>query len=236
MVVSGRSQESSQAAAETLVGAFLTERVAAHPCDACEPEQLQRLWDHAVEQFGHVDIWINNAGISGPQVMMWDYTPEQARCVIETNLLGTVYGAKIAIEGMLAQGFGAIYNLEGMGSGGRIQPGLALYGTSKAAITYLTQALAEELEDTHVLVASLRPGMVITDLVMQHYQDNPEAFERVRGIFSIIADRVETVTPWLVEKILANDKSGRVISWYSPWKLAWRFLSAPFTKRNVFDV
>ena len=55
-------------------------------------------------------------------------------------------------------------------------------------------------------------------------------------IFNILGDKVETVTPWLADKVLANTKSGVVINWLSPAKAAWRFATAGFNqKRNIFD-
>ena len=57
-------------------------------------------------------------------------------------------------------------------------------------------------------MGSLSPGMVITDLVSEQYKDRPEEFEKAKRIFNLLGDRVENVTPHLVEQILANDRSG----------------------------
>ncbi len=59
-------------------------------------------------------------------------------------------------------------------------------------------------------------------------------WERVKRIFNILSDRVETVTPWLARKILSNTKNGVTIAWLTKSKLLGRFLSAPFHKRSVF--
>jgi hypothetical protein len=77
--------------------------------------------------------------------------------------------------------------------------------------------------------------MVLTDLVMRQYDDEPEELERVRPIFSILADRVERVTPWLAQRILANSRNGAVISWLPWWKLAGRFALSPFRRRDPFE-
>lgn len=76
--------------------------------------------------------------------------------------------------------------------------------------------------------------MVMTDMVLDPYQDKPDELEKAKRIFNIIADRVENVTPWLVEQMLANQKNGAHLVYAPPTKLAWRFISAPFTKRDVF--
>jgi NAD(P)-dependent dehydrogenase (short-subunit alcohol dehydrogenase family) len=146
-----------------------------------------------------------------------------------------MYGSKVALRGMLDQGFGEIYSLEGLGSDGRKVEGLAVYGTTKAALRYLNESLARETKGTGVLVGALRPGMVLTDLVMKQYEDRPEELKRVKPIFSILADRVETVTPWLARQILTNKRNGATISWLPWWKLVGRFAMSSFRKRDPFE-
>jgi hypothetical protein len=77
--------------------------------------------------------------------------------------------------------------------------------------------------------------MVVTDLLMQQYQDRPEDLARAKRFLNILADRVETVTPWLAQKVLANDRSGVRIKWLSGGKAMGRFLTAPFRKRDLFE-
>jgi short-subunit dehydrogenase len=141
----------------------------------------------------------------------------------------------VALDGMVEQGFGALYNMKGMGSNGRKQRGVNLYGTTKAAIRYLNEALAMETGDLPVIVGALAPGMVITDMITEPYEDRPERWEKDKRIFNIIGDRVESVTPWLAAEILKNDKSGVTIKRYKPWSVFLRFLTAPFVKRQVVD-
>jgi NAD(P)-dependent dehydrogenase (short-subunit alcohol dehydrogenase family) len=154
--------------------------------------------------------------------------------VIAANLLGVVCGSQVAARGMLAQGGGAIYNMEGMGSDGRKHAGLTLYGTSKYAVHYFTESLALELKGSPVIAGALRPGMVVTDLILDRYRGRPQDFARVKRIFNILADRVENVAPWLAGRILANRKNGAVLAYLSRAKLLWRFASSPFVKRDVF--
>ena len=235
VVVSGRSLDGTQEAEKKLGASYPAERIFGVPCNVQDIQQIQALWDQAKAKFNHIDIWINNAGTGGPRSEVWEISPEDAQFVINTNILGTIYGSQIAIRGMSQQAGGALYNMEGYGSDGRVRMGMsAIYGTTKAGIHFLTQSLAKELQDSPVLVGSLQPGMVITDFVMQHFENKPEDLERVRGIFNIIADRVKNVSPWLVKKMLTNEKSGAVISYSSSLRLLGRFLSAPFNKRDVF--
>ena len=74
-----------------------------------------------------------------------------------------MYGAKVALQRMQDQGHGAVYSLEGLGSGGRQVEGLAIYGTMKAALRYINESLAQEMKGSKILVGALRQGMVLTD-------------------------------------------------------------------------
>ena len=85
-----------------------------------------------------------------------------------------------------------------------------------------------------VLVGALSPGMVVTDFLMGPRERSPEVEDRARRIINILADRVETVTPWLAREVLANDRNGVRISWLTRRKVLGRFLVAPFRKRDLF--
>ena len=235
VTISGRGENAVDKTVADLKSRYEAKLVYGQACDVTLPEQVQALWDRSLEKFGKVDIWINNAGTSGERGLVWELPAAEVHIPITTNILGTVYGAQVAMKGMLAQGFGAIYNMEGMGSDGRKHAGLTMYGTSKYAIHYFTEGLVLEAKDTPVIIGALRPGMVITDMITDRYEGRSEEWERAKKIFNIIADRVENVTPWLAEKILANQKSGAILAYLSTWKLFWRFLSQPLVKRDLFS-
>ena len=234
VTVSGRDEQTVERAVASLKSRYDAERIFGTTCDVTDPAQVQALWNRSVERFGKVYIWVNNAGWSGEQGMVWERPEDEMTGVITINLLGTTYGSQVAMKGMLAQGFGAIYNMEGMGSDGRKHAGLTIYGTSKYAVHYFTESLALEAKQTPVLVGSLRPGMVVTDLITDRYKDRPEEWERARKIFNIIADSVENVSPWLAKRILANQKNGAALAYSSTWKLLWRLVRQPFVRRNLF--
>ncbi|MDT8304757.1 MAG: SDR family oxidoreductase [Anaerolineae bacterium] len=234
VVVCGRSEETVVPAVAGLRGQFEQSRVYGLACDVTNLAQVERLWESAVARLDGVDIWINNAGLSHPMQMMWELAPEQVEQVWRANVLGTYYGARVAMRGMLAQGHGWIYNMEGFGSGGRLRKGMSAYGTSKAAVSYLTRALAAEAKETPVRVAALSPGMVMTDLVLQELEKEPERLQQSRRVLNIVADRLEDVTPWLAEQVLSNRKHGARIRWLTGPRLVWRFVSAPFSRRDVF--
>lgn len=235
VVISGRTQEAVDRAVAELAARHASDRVSGQPCDVTDYQQVQALWDGSKARHDRIDIWINNAGISHPQESFWDHPPERIDAVVSTNLIGTMYGCKVALQGMLDQGAGAVYNMEGLGSDGRQVEGLALYATTKYGLRYLNQALAEEVEGTGVIVGALAPGMVVTELLTDQYEDRPEDWAEAKRIFNIIADRVETVVPWLAEQVLANEENGARITWLTRSKIMGRFLTARFRQRNLFD-
>jgi short-subunit dehydrogenase len=235
VMLSGREQETLSAAVESLRYKHGDERVHGVVCDVRDPQQIRDLWKASIDRYEKVDIWINNAGISGPYTRIREIAPEEVNAVLTTNMLGVILGSQIAVNGMLEQGFGAIYNMEGMGSDGRMHDRLVIYGLTKYGMAYFTRGLIEETKGSPVIIGSLRPGMVATEFVEKQYIDRPEEWEKAKRIFNILADRVETVTTWLAGKILENKRHGAVISWSSRWKLLSRFLTAPFRKRDIFD-
>jgi NAD(P)-dependent dehydrogenase (short-subunit alcohol dehydrogenase family) len=236
VIVSGRSRESVDGALDRLAQKHDSAGLLGVPCHVTQYEQVEALWDAAVERFGMVDIWVNNAGIGHEPENLWQLPPDVVSAVIETNILGTLYGVRVAMRGMLAQGDGKIFNLEGYGSTRMIRSGLNAYGTTKAGITFLTKALALEAKDTPVIIGSLQPGMVVTDLLLDQFKNRPEALEKVKPVFNIIADTPENVGPFLVEKMLAASRGGKIIQYMPRWKLALRFLTARFRKRDLFAV
>ncbi len=237
VVVNGRSQAGVDRAVSELAGRYGSERVLGFTGDVISYENMQGLWDTARTHFGKIDIWINNAGIANPLAKFWEQPPDLIKKVIETNLLGAMYGTSVAMKGMLQQGGGAVYNLEGYGSNGgsRMVEGLELYGSTKAGLRFFDDALFREAEGTTVITGAIQPGMVATQMLSSQYEGKPQDWERARRIFNIIANRVETVTPVLAQKILENTKNGARISFTSRGQILLRFLTAPFVKRKVFD-
>ena len=236
VVLNGRDQGSLENAYQALKERYPGERIGVKTGDMGDIQQVEALWEYALERFGAVDIWINNAGIAQGQAAFWELAPDQIQDLVQINITGAMYGARVALSGFQKQGWGAFYNMEGLGSDGRRVEGLTLYGTSKRALNYLTNSLAAEVKGTDIIVGAISPGMVLTDLILERYRGRPlEEWENARRIFNILADRVETVTPYLAERILKNEKNGARIQWLTPVKVFWRFLSAGFTKRELFE-
>ncbi len=234
VTVSGLHNNSVQRAADNL--AHAGQRVQCLQCDVTQHDNVSDLWKRAHEHWGLVDIWINNAGIVQPETEVWKVSDVDAKAVIATNLLGMIYGSQVASAGMIQQGHGTIFNMEGFGSGDEMRSGLTIYGTSKRALTYFSRALAKELRHTPIKVGLLSPGMVVTDLVKHPAGQGAEAPPRpeVMRIFNILGDTPETVSLFLAKRIAADPPTGTRISWLTRRKIVWRFLKSRLVRRDLF--
>ena len=232
VVISGRRASACTEAAGALAPfAAADARVLAVPCDVSDYAQVQHLWDEAVAAFKRVDIWINNAGMANTRLPIGALLRDEVSAVVRTNVLGTMYGAKIALAGMRAQGSGAIYNFEGFGSNGQKSPGISLYGCTKFGITYFTKALIAETKGGPVRVGYLSPGIVMTDMILDDRPKmTPEAWAKVMKVYNILGDRVETVTPWLVEQVLADTRHGARLAWLTIPGAIGRFVKARISR------
>ncbi|MFF3883674.1 SDR family NAD(P)-dependent oxidoreductase [Streptomyces sp. NPDC001914] len=235
VAVCGRDEAVVEAALEKLRGGT---RAVGHTADVTDREQVAGLWTAAENAFGPVDVWINNAGATTARKPLWELGPQEADAVTAVNLRGVVNGSAVAAEHFLRQGRGRVWNMEGFGSDGRTMPGLSVYGASKRGVTYLTGALAADLKreretrphDVRALLLS--PGIVVTDLLLHDY--TPREYAKARPVLNILADRVETVTPWLADRVLADrTANGGRVAWLTRRKAAGRFATAALRRRSV---
>lgn len=235
VVINGRREDLVRSQTETLQREFPAIRVVGLAGDMTRFEDVQKLWDFARQSFGRVDIWINNAGIMNSHQHTWELEPKELQNIVNINLVGALFGCKVAIQGMLKQGGGYVYNFEGYGSNGRqFHPYMTPYGSTKSAIRYLTRSLSRETKGTVVKVGVIAPGIVVTDLLRDPYVGRPQEWEKAKKIFNILGDHVETVTPFLADQVLQEKKSGASIEWLTFGKVLGRFLTALFRKRDLF--
>jgi NAD(P)-dependent dehydrogenase (short-subunit alcohol dehydrogenase family) len=234
VVVSGRTGQAVDAAVAELRSAVPGADVLGIPCDTGNPGQVDALWQESVRALGGVDHWINNAGIGQPMVPIWDLPTEEMDAIVRTDLLGVLHGARAAMRGMVAQGAGWIWFMEGHGSAGRIQDGLSVYGATKRAVRYVAHSLAVEARGTPVRVGTLSPGMMVTDFMLSRLdRSDPAAWERAKRVLNILADKPETVAAFLAPRVLSAKKSGAHIAWLTGAKIMFRFMTAGFVKRSV---
>ena len=205
-------------------------------CNVQDKAQLKNLWDVSLERWGLIDIWINNAGQNTPHVLSWETGESHTENIIKTNIIGMVYGSQVAAAGMIKQGHGAIYSMEGLGSNNMIQSKTILYGTTKHALTYFMKGLAKELEGTGVIAGRLSPGMMLTDFITKAPDGEPSEVisnKKFIRLFNILADKPETVAKFFIPLMLSNTRNDKQIAWLTNRKAAWRFMTAGFRKDKL---
>lgn len=131
-------------------------------CDISNADQAGALIERTMEKYGHVDVLINNAGITRDTLMMrmneddWDV-------VLSTNLKGAFLCSKAAIRPMLRQRSGRIVNITSVvGLVGNA--GQANYASAKAGLIGLTKSLAKEVGSRGITVNAVAPGFIETRL------------------------------------------------------------------------
>jgi len=124
-------------------------------------EDSQKLINLVVERFGQIDIMVNNAAVfpgSGAMEMaesVWDE-------IFDTDLKGAFFAAKFAAKAMMTAGHGGrIINLLSTADF-RVSSSSIAYGAAKAALWYVTQAMAQELAEHRILVNAVTPGKTLT--------------------------------------------------------------------------
>jgi NAD(P)-dependent dehydrogenase (short-subunit alcohol dehydrogenase family) len=161
VVMGSRDAEQGREAA-----AKLPDGVVVHQLDVADPESVERLARSVEEEFGRLDILVNNAAISNDEGQSGaDADLDRVKEALEANLFGAWRLCEVAIPMMRRNGYGRIVNvstglasLEDMGGG---SPG---YRVSKTALNVLTRILASELRGSGILVNAVNPGWVQTDM------------------------------------------------------------------------
>ena len=133
-------------------------------CDTANADQVAALAELAVQSFGKLDIWVNNAGVGAPYGPTVSIPPERFNRVVQTNILGVYHGSLAAMRYFLPQNSGKLINLIGRGAD-RPVPFQNAYAASKAWVRSFSRALAQEYKHTRVGVYTFNPGLVLTDML-----------------------------------------------------------------------
>ncbi len=161
VVTNSRSQDRAEDTAEAIREAGGS--AVAAEADVSEKADVEALVQAAVDEFGSLDVMVNNAGTT-VEKHVFDQTPEDWQRVLDVNLTGTFYGSQVAGEQMAEQGTGGqIINVSSMFGSVGVQ-GRAPYNATKGGIENLTRCLAVELAEHEIHVNALAPGYVKTDL------------------------------------------------------------------------
>lgn len=147
-----------------------------HQLDVSSPDSIENIFQYVSEKFGRLDILINNAGINYDRwqnSLNADLT--QAKDTFETNLFGAWRMCMTFLPMMQKHNYGRIVNVSsGSGSLTRMAGGTPVYAMTKAAMNVLSIKLAVDLEGYDILVNSVCPGWVRTDMGGMDADRSPE--------------------------------------------------------------
>lgn len=226
VVISGRSAETLAKAMASLKGFGL---VTGQICDVREEQQVYALARFAVQSFGHIDIWINNAGYSSGAGLMLETPPDQAIDMFLANDMGTLYGSQAALHFMSPRREGTLINVYGNGSFLRPASPTGLYGATKAWVTSFTRSLAKEIRGSGIRLVGFSPGMMLTDMLTNPVvigERGKEMMKRYAFVLRFLGDDPKNAAQILVETIANNKKEFIEYRTLRPSKIMFRLLRA----------
>jgi NAD(P)-dependent dehydrogenase (short-subunit alcohol dehydrogenase family) len=183
VIISSRSNTTLEELASQMRGQGWT--VFGKTADVSTREDMEALAAFALEKFGKIDVWMNNAGATGPYGPTDGLDPQVFAGVVQTNIMGTYFGSMAALRVFKSQGYGKLINMLGMGYK-KPAPFQNVYGSSKVWIRHFTKALAEENRPLKGIgIFTFNPGMVLTDL-LTHFEVVSGSEERLKIFPTIV--------------------------------------------------
>jgi 3-oxoacyl-[acyl-carrier protein] reductase len=139
--------------------------------DVSDEAQVSAAAEETVRALGRIDILVVSAGVTGPNVPLADYPPEDWRRVIDINLNGAFYCCRAVVPHMLRNDYGRIVNIASV-AGKEGNPNASAYSTSKAGVIGMTKSLGKELAKTPITVNCVTPAAVRTAIFDQMTQEH----------------------------------------------------------------
>lgn len=127
------------------------------PTDVTDPASVADLAKVTLDHFGHIDVAVNNSGVTGPNLPLWEIDPSDWEETFAVNVRGVFLVCRAMIPAMIEAGSGAIINI-GSISGKRPAPDRSPYAAAKAALIGLTRTLAHEVGPYGIRVNLISPG------------------------------------------------------------------------------
>lgn len=138
--------------------------------DVTNLESLKLSAEAVNSAFGSVDILVNSAGISGPNMPLVEYAESTWRQVIDIDLTGTFFCCQVVLPYMIQNNWGRIVNVASV-AGKEGNPMVCAYSAAKAGVIGLTKSLGKELADTNIRVNSIAPATANTEILKQLSQE-----------------------------------------------------------------
>ena len=156
-----RSEENAKKTADE-INATRSDCARAYAVDVADHAAVQKAAAQILEDFGRVDVLVNNAGVTRDGLSM-RMSMEDWDTVLDTNLKGAFSFSQAVMRSMIKQRSGRIINISSV-SGLTGNAGQANYAASKAGLIGLTKTLARELASRGITVNAVAPGFIVTDM------------------------------------------------------------------------
>lgn len=156
VILAGTHEDKAQKAAAEITA--MGGKAIATTVDVRQSQTVEALADRALNEFGRLDIWINDAGIFPVKPLM-DVTDEEWTQTIDTDLTGTFYGCRAAARRMKQLGNGGVIINIASSLAFRGVPNQAAYVAAKWGVRGLTAALSTELGKDNIRVLAIAPGL-----------------------------------------------------------------------------
>ena len=202
-------------------------------CDVADMAQVEALAQHAIQTFGRMDIWVNNAGLSAPYGPTVHSPRRDFITVINTNIIGTYNGSIVAMRHFLAQKSGKLINLLGRGDKGSIALQNA-YSSSKVWVRNFTKTLANEYRNSGVDIFGFNPGLVRTEMLsnvhaVAGYEEQMNPLRFVAMLWGNDADVPAEKALWLASPA-TDGKNGTMVTVLTKRMMLSRLIALPFRK------
>ena len=139
--------------------------------DATNYNEIEKAVNESETKLGKIDIFINNAGITGMNAKVWDYPLDEWKKVIELDLNSTFYCCKAVVPHMIKNNYGRIVNISSI-AGKEGNPNASAYSTAKAGVIGFTKSLGKELADKNIAVNCITPAAAKTRIFDQMTQEH----------------------------------------------------------------
>ena len=139
--------------------------------DVTNFEEIEKALLETENELGKIDLFVNNAGITGMNAKVWDYPLDEWKKVIELDLNSTFYCCKAVVPHMIKNNYGRIVNIASI-AGKEGNPNASAYSTAKAGVIGFTKSLGKELADKNIAVNCVTPAAAKTRIFDQMTQEH----------------------------------------------------------------
>jgi len=174
--------------------------VLTYALDVADADAVGRAAEATAKAMGRIDVLVCSAGITGPNVVTWEYPVAAWRSVMDVNLNGLFLCNRAVVPIMLQNDYGRIVNIASV-AGKEGNPNASAYSTSKAGVIGLTKSLGKELAKTPIRVNCVTPAAVRTAIFDQMTQQHIDFMlsKIPMGRFGAV-DEIAALVCWLASE------------------------------------